>query len=77
VVHIQRNDIFSNAEPNYVGKCIGTFRDGYGDGANSWSIFNDNGIENRVDYSYEGETSFIEVPCQEPTQENKNRKNQH
>jgi hypothetical protein len=65
---------FSNSKPNYVGQCIGTFRDGYGDGANSWSIFNDNGIENRVDYSYEGKTSFIEVPCQEPTEKNKKRK---
>ena len=54
---------FSSNQPRYVGKFIRQERRGYGDGGEVWAIFNDNGRENRVDYSYEGNTCFTEVPC--------------
>lgn len=54
---------FSTNQPRYVGKFVRQERRGYGDGGEVWAIFNDNGTENRVDYSYEGYTCFIEVPC--------------
>ena len=54
---------FSNNEASYVGKFIREIRRGYGDGGEVWAIFNDNGKENRIKYSYEGHTCFIEVPC--------------
>jgi hypothetical protein len=54
---------FSSNQPRYVGKFIRKERRGYGDGGEVWAIFNDNGRENRVDYSYEGNTCFTEVPC--------------
>jgi hypothetical protein len=66
---------FFKGEPKYVGKKVASYRRGSGDGQEVWDIFNDNGITNRVDYSYLGKTSFIEVPCQEePTAENRSRK---
>ena len=54
---------FSTNQPRYVGKFIREERSGYGDGGQVWAIFNDNGTENRVEYSYEGNTCFIEAPC--------------
>jgi hypothetical protein len=52
---------FTTNVPRYVGKYIETLREGgFGDGARIWSVFDDNGKINRVDYSYEGNTSFIE-----------------
>ena len=53
---------FSSNQPRYVGKFIRKER-GYGDGGKAWAIFNDNDRENRVEYSYEGNTCFTEVPC--------------
>jgi hypothetical protein len=54
---------FSTNQPRYVGRFIRHESQGYGDGGHSWDIFKDGGEENRVDYSYEGNTCFIEVPC--------------
>lgn len=54
---------FSTNQPRYVGKFVRTERTGWGDGGVVTDIFNDNGKENRVEYSYEGNTCFIEVPC--------------
>ena len=54
---------FSTNQPRYVGKFIREERSGYGDGGQVWAIFNDNEKENRVKYSYEGNTCFIEAPC--------------
>jgi hypothetical protein len=54
---------FSTNQPRYVGKFIREERSGYGDSGQVWAIFNDSGTENRVKYSYEGNTCFIEAPC--------------
>ena len=68
---------FFMGQPRYVGKFVKELRyGGYGDGQTIIAVFNDNGVENRVNYSYEGRTSFVEVPCQEPSPENKARKGQ-
>jgi hypothetical protein len=46
----------------YVGKCIEHCSEGYGDNAEYWDLFeNDEGVVIRVEYSYEGFTSFREV----------------
>jgi hypothetical protein len=46
----------------YVGKCIEHCSEGYGDNAEYWDLFeNDEGLVIRVEYSYEGFTSFREV----------------
>jgi hypothetical protein len=52
---------FTSHTPRYVGKCIGTYSSGSGDGKETWSLFEDNGTVNRVDYSYAGRTSFVET----------------
>ncbi len=54
---------FSINEPRYVGKFVREVRTGWGDGGSTTAIFDDNGKENRVEYSYEGNTCFIEIPC--------------
>lgn len=54
---------FSTNQPRYVGKFIRQERYGYGDGGEIIDVFSDNGKEVRVNYSYEGFTCFIEVPC--------------
>ena len=54
---------FSTNKPRYVGKFIRQVRQGWGDGMDVTDIFNDGINENRVEYSYEGFTCFIEVPC--------------
>jgi hypothetical protein len=54
---------FSTNKPRYVGKFVKQMRQGYGNGGTVWDIFNQNGKENRVDYTYEGYTCFNEVPC--------------
>jgi hypothetical protein len=66
---------FYMGKPKYVGRFVVTERSGWGDGGNVWSIFNDKGVKNRVDYSYWGKTCFREVECDEgPTEENKAKK---
>jgi hypothetical protein len=48
----------------YVGRFVREERRGFGDGQQIYAIFVDNnGQERRVQYSYEGNTCFIEVPC--------------
>lgn len=54
---------FSTNQPKYVGKFIRVEQSGYGDGGQVWAIFNDDGRDNRVEYSYEGTTCFIEAQC--------------
>jgi len=54
---------FSTNRPTYVGTHVRDERQGYGDGGSYTSIFNNNGREVHVDYSYAGFTCFIEVPC--------------
>jgi hypothetical protein len=66
---IEKNQImktrryFANKEDvKYVGKCIKHCSEGYGDNAEYWDLFeNDEGVVIRVEYSYEGFTSFREV----------------
>ena len=45
----------------YVGTFIRDYRTNTGDGGYFWAIFKDGNVENRVDYSYEGNTCFIEL----------------
>lgn len=47
--------------PIYVGKFIKHISTGYGDSAQHYDIFNDNGKEIIVQYTYEGTTCFREV----------------
>lgn len=49
----------------YVGELVDIEKGGYGD--NSWQTdrFRHNGTDIAVDYSYAGNTCFIEVPCKE------------
>jgi hypothetical protein len=60
----QNEQYFTTNTPRYVGKFLRTTRGGDRDGEWAFSIFEDNdGKEQRVDYSYEGTTCFREVPC--------------
>ena len=45
----------------YVGKYIRHVSCGYHDSAQHYAIFDDNGVEVIVKYTYEGTTSFIQV----------------
>jgi Ring finger domain len=48
----------------YVGRFVREERRGFGDGQQIYAIFVDNnGQERRVQYSYGGDTCFIELPC--------------
>jgi hypothetical protein len=58
---------FVNVPPRYVGEFIRFEQGGWGDGGWRRDYFRDlNGNENSVNYSYEGRTSFREVPCGPP-----------
>jgi len=52
---------FTTNKMRYVGKFVQHLQFGYGEGATHIDIFDDNGIEVKVYYSYEGNTSFREV----------------
>lgn len=61
--YIKPERYFTTEAPRYVGKCIGTYSSGSGDGKETWTLFEDGGKVNRVDYSYAGRTSFVETPA--------------
>ena len=44
----------------YVGRYLRTERYGSGDGMTATSFFDNNGIINMVEYTYEGTTCFVE-----------------
>lgn len=52
---------YTNNKLKYVGQYIRDYRTNTGDGGYFWAIFKDGDVENRVDYSYEGNTCFIEL----------------
>ena len=52
---------YTNNKVKYVGEYIRDYRTNCGDGGIFWSIFRDGDVENRVDYSWQGNTCFIEV----------------
>lgn len=54
---------FTKTQPLYVGRLIRTERGGFGDGGWQTDYFQDNEKEHFVNYSYEGNTCFREVPC--------------
>lgn len=54
---------FSTNTPRYVGVFLRHEQYGQRNGADHYDFFDDNGTENKVTYSYEGMTCFIEVPC--------------
>jgi hypothetical protein len=56
---------YFRGQPRYVGKHVSHHTEGDRDDRHTWDIFDDNGRVNRVDYSYEGRTSFREVPCRD------------
>jgi hypothetical protein len=56
---------YFRGQPRYVGKHVSHHTVGDRNDRHSWDIFDDNGRVNRVDYSYEGRTSFREVPCRD------------
>jgi len=59
---------FTNVPPRYVGEFIRFEQGGWGDGGWRRDFFRDsNGNEVAVNYSYEGRTSFREVPCRPPS----------
>jgi hypothetical protein len=57
---------YTTNTPRFVGRFIREERYGYGDGASIFAFFQDDstGAENSVEYSYEGNTCFIEVDCE-------------
>ena len=58
---------FTNIPPIYVGEYIRSEQGGFGDGGWKRDYFrNLNGNMIVIDYSYEGRTSFREVPCGPP-----------
>ena len=54
------NKYYSTNELQYVGKFIRHESYGFHDNAKHWDIFDNNGIEIIVNYTYEGTTSFVE-----------------
>ncbi len=52
---------YSTNDLQYVGKFIRHGSCGYRDNAEHWDIFDNNGVEVTVKYTYEGTTSFIQV----------------
>ena len=59
---------FTNIPPRYVGEYIRSERGGWGDGGWKTDYFRDlDGNMISIDYSYEGRTSFREVPCASPS----------
>jgi hypothetical protein len=49
---------FTTNTPTYVGKFVKTEQFGLGDGAQIFSVFNNNGNLETVAYTYEGTTCF-------------------
>jgi hypothetical protein len=54
---------FTKTQPLYVGHLVRSETGGYGDGGWRRDYFQDNEKEHIVNYSYEGNTCFREVPC--------------
>ena len=52
---------YSTNELKYVGKFIRHESVGYRDNAQHWDIFDNDGKEEIVNYTYEGTTSFVEI----------------
>uniref|UniRef100_A0A6C0D4C6 Uncharacterized protein n=1 Tax=viral metagenome TaxID=1070528 RepID=A0A6C0D4C6_9ZZZZ len=54
---------YTTNTPTYVGRLVRTERSGFGDSSTVINYFDNNGRETPVEYSYEGNTCFIEVNC--------------
>lgn len=52
---------YSTNKLKYVGKFIRHESMGYRDNASHWDIFDNNGVEEIVNYTYEGTTSFVDI----------------
>ena len=52
---------FTTNELEFVGKYVRSERWGYGDGGGGAEIFDNDGIEVRIVYTYEGTTCFKEI----------------
>ena len=63
--NLYQEKYYSTNPLRYVGVYIKEIRYGYGDGESVNAIFNNNGKEEIVRYSYEGTTCFREVTCKE------------
>jgi hypothetical protein len=56
---------YTTNELVYVGKFIKHYKYGYHDNAVHWDIFDKNGTEIKVNYTYEGTTCFLETTKQD------------
>ena len=56
-----KRNYFSSNKPTYVGEFVRLDRDGYGQGGTATGVFNNNGTEVEVHYTFD--TCFNEVPC--------------
>ena len=54
-------EFYTTEKPTYVGRFIRHESIGYRDNAEHWDIFENNGIEVIVRYTYEGTTCFVEA----------------
>ena len=54
---------YFHGKPEYVGKHIRDERIGSGNGGKYFSLFDNNGTINTVEYTYAGHTCFKEVSC--------------
>jgi len=56
---------YSSTRPKYVGRCLKTYKEGDGDGNDTYTTFRNDATDEQttVKYSYEGKTCFKEVPC--------------
>jgi hypothetical protein len=52
---------FTTNKLEYVGIYVREIRYGYGDGGSCHAVFNNNGVEKIVPYTYEGTTCFREI----------------
>jgi hypothetical protein len=57
----QDTKYFTDNELTFVGLFVAHKSEGYHDNAHHWDIFDNDGIEVIVHYSYEGNTCFIEA----------------
>ena len=73
-VYTRKTGSWSNADERYyttnpllyVGKFVKTIQYGYGDNVTSTGIFDNNGVEQCIDYTTDGTTCFIEVKIPPP-----------
>jgi hypothetical protein len=61
----EKHYVKETTKREYAGKYLRTRREGYGDGADHWAIFLRDGKEIEIEYDYDGNRAFYEVPARE------------